>query len=157
MAEKRELMDALATYQTICDALDNRNWKYQKDEEKLLVRFNVSGDDLQMSFIIFVDIDRQLVRLISWLPFKATKRVEDISCAVLQANYRMVAGSFDFNYKDGAIAYRLTASYQGAVLGEGAINYLIDCSANTVDDYNDEFLMLEKGEITLEQFMKKHA
>jgi hypothetical protein len=153
----QQLRDAMATYEALCEALDNRKWKYTKEEKDLLVRFDVAGDDLQMSFLMMVDADRRLVRMMSWLPFKATKNPDDVSCAILQANYRMVAGSFDFNYKDGSIAYRLTASYQGAILGEGAFNYLVNCAANTVDDYNDEFLMLEKGEITLEQFMKKHA
>ncbi|MBR2023540.1 MAG: YbjN domain-containing protein [Clostridia bacterium] len=157
MADKKQLKEAVATYKALCDALDRRKWKYTKEEEKLMVRFNVSGDDLNMSFVMFVDADRALVRLMSWLPFNATNNPDAVSRAVLQANYKMIAGSFDFNYKDGAIAFRLSASYKGAVLGDGAFNYMINVAANTVDDYNDELLMLDKGQITIEQFMKKHA
>lgn len=157
MADKKQIKEAVATYKALCGALDRRNWKYTKDEEKLLVRFNVSGDDLNMSFVMFVDADRALVRLMSWFPFNATNNPDAVSRAILQANYKMIAGSFDFNYKDGAIAFRLSASYKGAVLGDGVFNYMINCAANTVDDYNDEMLMLDKGQITLDQFMKKHA
>ena len=155
MADKKQLKEAMATYKALCDALDRRKWNYKKEEEKMLVRFNVSGDDLNMSFVMFMDADRDLV--MSWLPFNATNNPDAVSRAVLQANYRMIAGSFDFNYKDGAIAFRLNASYKGAVLGDGAFNYMINVAANTVDEYNDELLMLDKGQITIEQFMKKHA
>ena len=157
MADTRQVKEAKATYKALCDALDRRNWHYTKEEEKLLIRFNVTGDDLEMSFVMFVDAERALVRLMSWLPFNATNNPDAVSRAVLQANYRMIAGSFDFNYKDGAIAFRLNASYKGAVLGDGAFNYMINVAANTVDEYNDELMMLDKGQITIEQFMKKHA
>lgn len=157
MADKQQLQEAMATYNALCTALDNRNWHYTKEDDKMLVRFNVTGDDLEMSFVMFIDAERRLVRLMSWFPFNATNNPEAVSRAILQANYKMVAGSFDFNYKDGAIAYRLSASYQGAILGDGVFNYMINCASNTVDDYNDEIMMLDKGHITLEQFMKKHA
>ncbi len=154
---EQKMKEAVATYKALCTALDNRNWKYTKEEDKLMVHFNVSGDDLKMSFVMMVDSDRRLVRLMSWLPFNATKNPDAVSQAVVLANYKMVAGSFDFNYKDGSIAYRLSASYAGAILGDGAFNYMMNCGANTVDDYNDELMMLEKGDITIDQFMKKHA
>lgn len=157
MADKKQIKEAIETYEALCGALDRRNWKYTKEEEKLLVRFNVSGDDLTMSFVMFIDATRSLVRLMSWLPFNATNNPDAVSRAILQANYQMIAGSFDFNYKDGEIAFRLNASYRGAVLGDGAFNYMINVAANTVDEYNDELMMLDKGQITLDQFMKKHA
>ncbi len=156
MADKKQLKEALATYKSLCSALDKRKWNYTKEEDDLLIRFNVTGDDLQMSFVMMIDADRALVRLMSWLPFNATKNPDAVSQAILLANYKMVAGSFDFNHKDGAIAYRLSASYTGAILGDGVFNYMINCAANTVDDYNDELMMLDKGHITLAQFVEKH-
>jgi hypothetical protein len=56
---------AKKVYATLCEALDDRNWKYENVDDELLVHFTVNGDDLPMQFIIFVDVDRQLLRLLS--------------------------------------------------------------------------------------------
>lgn len=52
-------------YDTICAAIERREWKYQKDEERLVINFGVNGDDIPMQFIMVVDAERQLVRMMS--------------------------------------------------------------------------------------------
>ena len=78
MADEKKMELAKQVYQTMCDAIDRRNWRYGKDEEKLLVHFGVNGDDIPMQFILIVDADRQLIRVMSQLPFKMSedKRME---------------------------------------------------------------------------------
>ena len=46
--------------------------------------------------------------------------------------------SFDYNIRDGSITFRMTASYRESVIGEGLFNYMIDCAAATVDEFNDK-------------------
>ena len=158
MENEQRMQDAVRTYQTLCKYLDSQNWAYDKDEDRLVTHFRVNGGEKPMHFVVLVDAERALVRVMSMLPYKIQNHIEDVSCAVVQANYKMVSGSFDFNYKEGLILYKISASYEGGVqLGEGVFEYLIDVGIGTVFDFTDEFWMIEKEEISLEEFMKKHA
>lgn len=154
MADK--VKQAELVYQTVCAALDARSWKYSKDEAKLLVHFGVSGDDLPMRFIIVVDADRQLIRLMSPLSFKMSedKRMEG-AVAACAATYGMADGGFDYDLTDGEIVFRMTASFRESVIGEGLIQYMISCSCAMVDEYNDKFLALSKGMLSISDFIKK--
>ena len=149
---------AQQVYQTICTALDRREWKYGKDEPKFLVHFGVNGDDIPMNFILFVDADRQLVRLLSPLPFKMSegKRMEG-AIAACAASYGMADGSFDYDLSDGEVVFRMTATYRESQLGEGLIHYLISCACAMVDQYNEQFLALDKGVLSIADFLQKHT
>ena len=154
MADK--MKQAQLVYQTVCAALDARKWKYGKDEAKLLVHFGVSGDDIPMQFIIVVDADRQLIRVMSPMSFKMgeDKRVEG-AVATCAATYGMADGGFDYDLSDGSITFRMTASFRESVIGEGLIQYLISCSCAMVDKYNDRFLALSKGMLSISDFVQK--
>ena len=70
MADQKNLKRAKTVFNTICIALDNKDWKYEKNEDDLVITLLVSGDDLPMGIIIAVDADRQLIRLLSPIPSK---------------------------------------------------------------------------------------
>ena len=146
---------ALHAYTAIRNALDSRKWKYDTDDEEKLVHFGVNGDDLPMDFIFFVDEDRQLVRLLSPMPFKMAedKRVEG-AIATCHATYGLVDGSFDYDLSDGQITFRMTTPFHGEKISEGVIQYLIDIASIVVDKYNDKFFALSKDHIKIADFMK---
>ena len=50
-------------YQLLCETLEDRQWKFQKDESELKVSFGVVGDDLPMKVRIYVDADREFIIL----------------------------------------------------------------------------------------------
>ena len=153
MADKKML--AQQVYRTVCAALDARGWKYNKDEAKLLVHFGVNGDDIPMNLIIVVDEDRQMIRVMSPLPFKMSenKRIEGV-VATCHASWGMADGSFDYDLSDGEIVFRMVATYRESNIGEGLIQYLVGCTCAMVDKYNDRLLALDKGIMSLEDFMK---
>lgn len=154
MADEKKMELAKQVYQTMCDAIDRRNWRYGKDEEKLLVHFGVNGDDIPMQFILIVDADRQLIRVMSQLPFKMSedKRMEG-AIATCVASYGMADGSFDYDLSNGAIVFRMTASFRDSVIGEGLFQYLISCSCAMVDKFNDQFLAIDKGLLSIGDFI----
>ena len=54
MSEELEKKERAArVYATLCRAIENREWVYDKKEEDLVVQFRVSGDDLPMYFTQF--------------------------------------------------------------------------------------------------------
>ncbi len=154
--ETTNLQCAAAVYAMLCQALEDRKWEYRKDEEKLVVYFGVNGDDIPINIIIAVDTDRQLIRLLSPLPFQMSedKRI-DGAIAACKASFGMADGSFDFDLSDGEIIFRIAAVYAESTIGPGLIYYLIDCCRAMVDHYNDKFLALEKGVISISDFVNE--
>ena len=85
--------------------------------------------------------------------FGEDKRLEG-AIALNQINYTLVDGSFDYNYEDGRVIFRLTSSYRESLISKELFGYMIACLAVTVDKYNDKLLVLAKGGTTLEDFLK---
>ena len=154
MTDAKKLADALTAYKTLLQALDAIDWKYEKNEEKLRVDFSVKGDDLPMEFTMIVDADRQLVRLVSFLPFHfpADKRAEG-AIATSQINYKLADGSFDYDIKDGEVSFRMTSSFRSSLISESLLRYMVQCAIYTVDEYNDKLFMISKGMLSLQDFL----
>ena len=152
MAE--DMRKAMEVYNTMCDMLDRKEWKYNKIEDELMIKSGVKGDDLPIDFFMRVNPRNEVVSFISILPFDIAedKRI-DLAIAICAANYGMVDGSFDFDITDGSIMFRLTSSYKDSQLGEDLFEYMLMVGASTVDEYNDKFFMISKGMLPLEQFI----
>ena len=156
MVDEKKMELAKQVYQTLCEAIERREWNFGKDEEKLLVHFGVSGDDIPMQFILIVDAERQLIRLMSPMPFKMSesKRMEG-AIATCAASFGMADGSFDYDLSDGTIVFRMTASFRESLIGEGLFQYMISCSCAMVDKYNDQCLARDKGIMSITDFIAK--
>ena len=50
---------------------------------------------------------------------------------------------------------RMTASFRDSLIGEGLFLYLIFWSCEMVDKYNDQFLALDKGIMSIADFIEK--
>lgn len=147
---------AQEVYETLCAAIDSRNWHYRKIDDLRLVQFTVQGEDLPMQFLMAVDEERMLVRVMSRMPFtiKEEKRIEGaiMTCA---ATNKLANGCFDYDITKGTITFRITASYRETMIGEGLFSYLIDCADATVDRYNDQFFAINEGMMSLQDFLNK--
>lgn len=158
MADTQKYASAKDAYNTLCKALDNIGWKYKRMDDELKIMFGVNGDDIAMNFLIIVDADRQLVRLLSLLPFKMdeNKRVEG-AIATCVVNYLLADGSFDYDIEEGNILFRLTSSFRESLLSEELFNYMVSVSCHTVDRYNDQFFAINNGDITITEFIEKNS
>lgn len=155
MTDAEKLTKAKATYATLCSALDKGEWHYEKDEEELTIECGYRGEDLPIDLIIRVDADRQLVSLLSQMSFKIKedKRL-DVAVAISYINYGMVHGCFDYDINTGGIFFRMSNSFVDSTLSEKVFMYMLICACKTVDEYNDKFLMLSKGMLSLEQILE---
>lgn len=147
---------ARSHFRTACSALDSMNWKYAPNEDQLSISTGARGDDLNIDVNIHVVTDRQMVLVISPLPFriKEEKRI-DASIAINAINNRHVDGFFDFDIQSGRIFWRINALYPNSILSEEAIKYLIMVTVRTVDQWNDSLMMLSSGMLSLEDLLKK--
>ena len=157
MAEEVNMKKANEVFNTLTKMMDELGLHYEKDEEKLMVKGGVVGDDLPIQYVIFVRPANEVVEFLSPMPFNMPedKRV-DGALAVCVANYGLIDGSFDYDLSDGEIRFRLTSSYRESTLGKELFEYMIMVSAQTIDDYNDKFFMLAKGMITVQQFIEQN-
>ncbi len=158
MADQKFLEQAKITFSTLCQALDNNEWNYKKNEEKLTIECGAQGDDLPMDLTIKVDPDRMIVLLISHMPFvvQEDKRLE-MAIAVSSINNNLVDGCFDYDVTTGHMFFRMTNSFLESKIGEDVFSYMLYCSCGTIDDFNDKLLMLAKGMISIEQFLSAAA
>lgn len=141
-------------YETICAMFDNKGYHYERHDDDHVISCTVGGEDIPMDILFVVRDERQLVQLISPMPFRVSedKRI-DIALATTVINDRLVDGSFDFDMAEGRITFRLTTSYIESILGKELFEYMLMVSASTIDEYNDKFLMISKGMISFEQFL----
>ena len=147
---------AIEVYNTLKAALDAQHWHYDANDEALTISLGVNGEDIPMNFILVVDGERELVRMLSLLPFKAEReRLLALAIATCQANYKLVDGCFVYNIEDGAILYRITSSFRGSIISIDLLRYMINMACHVVDEYNDRFLAISKGMLSLEDFLKQ--
>ncbi len=156
MAEEKNLALAKATFETLCQTLENDDWRYKKDEENLTVSCGARGEDLPMELNIEVDAKRMLVVLLSNLPFRVQedKRL-DVAVAVCAVNNILADGSFDYDVTSGHLVFRLTNSFIESKISEEVFKYMLYCACAVVDDYNDTLLALARGYISMGQFLAK--
>ena len=147
---------ATEVFQLLCLALDNRNWKYNKNANDLNVSFNIVGDDLPMRMRIYVETDRELVSCYTGQDFTVPEdKVPAFCMGVCAINNHLVDGSFDFDVLKRTVTYRLTVSYHDAVVGTELFEYMIDCSSATVDDVNQAMKKFAEGTIDYDSFIQK--
>lgn len=154
MADSIKHERALQVYDTVCAALDARAWKYDRNDEQLIVRFGVCTKDLPVHYVIIVDEDRQMLRLGSPMAFKMhpTKRTEGAIITTVATRY-LRDGDFDYDIQTGSISFRLTASFRGCVVGQGLVDYFIDWTDAAVDHFNDKFAAVNDGTMTVAEFV----
>lgn len=155
MEDERKQKLAQNVYSNICSMFEDINFNHERDDEKLVIRSTVHGDDIPMDMVIIVNPDAQTVSFFSPMPFKVPDdKISEMAIAVAVANNGLRNGSFDFDISDGKIIFRMTACYIDSILGKELYKMMLIVSSDTIDRYNDKFLMLSKGMVSLEQFIE---
>ncbi len=153
--ERMEL--AQKNFSILIAMLEQKQLKYSIEENRqdfshVCIRF--TGKDLPMTLHLLVRADRQLVSLFSPMPFLIDEEHRnEAAVAVTVANHGLTNGSFDLNMQDGSIRFRLTTAFMETTLSPALFEYLLYVSADTIDRYNDRFMMLNNGEMDLQTFI----
>ncbi len=139
-------------------ALNDREWKFEEHANELYIISGYQGEDIPVRFMIRVDAEHEVVQFVSPMPFDISEEQRiNVAVAVCVANYGLVNGSFDFDINDGELRFRLTTSYCDCQIGDGFFMDMIATAVNTIDRYNDRFMMLSKGEMSLPEFIERDA
>ena len=158
MATENDVMkqsQAKIVFGTLCSMLDKRGWKYERDDEKYVVRTGVTNEAGQnMKLYIKVDADRSVMYLKSPLPFKVEpSRIDEFCKALTVANWKMLNGCFEMDADDGYVGFKLCIAYIESIVGERLCKYMVDISCNMLGAFMPKLAALAEGSITLERFV----
>lgn len=153
--EENKAVRAQKAYRDLYTHLDAIGLKYTRHDDDKVIALTMHGDDLPIEMLLLVKEKQEVISLLSPVRPKVPedKRI-DAAVAVNVANYGIIFGSFDYDLSDGEIRWRAVLPYADAAITEEQVKYLMFVSAHTIDNYNDKFLMLSKGMMTLEQFIE---
>ena len=146
---------AKEVYEDIKKVFDKRNWKYDEEPERLRITSGAVGEDLSMPFVINVYEEKEVVYLLSYLPVEniPEDKYIDIALAVCAVNSVFLTGNYDFDIKNGELTFRMTVTYAGGRLNPEVYDQMIDFACESIDEYNDKFLALAEGTISLDEFL----
>lgn len=155
MTDQMRFENTERVFQTLCESLNDRGWHYSANDKDYTVKFDVNGDDITMHFTITLLANLQLIQLVSPLPFRIPedKRLLEGAVATCVASYGLLIGNFDYNVAEGLISFRATTSYRDSEIGKQLFHALIGTACHTVDQYNDKFLAIGKGMLSLSDFI----
>ena len=110
---------ARKVYQKIIDMLDNRDWKYERHDEDLVIVSGATGEDLPIHFLFVVKPKNHIIQFLSRLPvtMPEEKRI-DGAIAACAASNQLIDGSFDYDVMSGDVTFRLTSSYLNSDISE---------------------------------------
>lgn len=153
--EEKELELAKRIFEDMCQAMDQKEWQYDRHDEDLVVTIRMQGEDLPVGLILRVNAAAQVVSVYSVLPVTVPDdKLVDVALAVCVANDGMINGGFDLDMEKKQIVWRLCTTYRGSLLGSEAFAYMVVVSTSTVDKYNERFMMLAKDMIDLKKFIE---
>jgi hypothetical protein len=155
--DEKKLRDAKNVYETVIRTMDKRNWHYDRDDEKLFIRFGVKGDDMPMDIRIQITPDLNRLYLISEMPFEVqSEHQNEIMKAVLKINNKLPFGMFDYGLESGKLLFDFSNCYNDCLVGEELISFMLDYSTFMIDKYNDQLLMVSKGAIGPDDIDRKN-
>ena len=156
-AEQNRIETAAKNTEVMISMLNRRDLKYtvmEQTDARTHIKITFTGEDIPIPLHIILRTDRQIVSVLSPMPFRISEaRMQDAALAVTAANHGLIDGSFDLNMKTGEIRFRLTSCFIGTVLSEELFAYLMFVSAETIDRYNDRFSDLNEGRLDLAGFL----
>lgn len=153
MADKTK-KDAKKVYGALLRAVEMNGWTCDKDDGKKSVTISVQGDDLPITFSVFVDGEKQLVKLLSRIPIEFGKdKINDSAVAVCNINYALTDGRFDLDTDNGQVYYRMTATFMESDLSQVALLYMINYATWAMDTFNGKLLAISAGNLTVDDFL----
>ena len=147
---------AKETLDTVVKHLDSNGFKYDLDNEEMMIHLIWMGEDLPQPTLIHVDEERDVVHIVSPIPgtFSEDSMV-DAAIAIAASNNGMVNGNFQLSLEDGTITFHITQYFKGSEFTEDDIHYMLSMAFTVTDLYNEKIFMLGKKMITLEEFLSQ--
>ncbi len=143
-------------YKQLRNYLDEQDIKYDRNDEEMNIWFAMRGDDMRVPLDIRIDEKYQMVKVLSPLEFKIPQEFrEDMARVINQLNFMIINGCIDYDFETGSVAYRINATFEDSIIGNGTLHYLIGTAINTVEAFNVKFFLIVNGKMSAQAYLKK--
>ena len=154
-ADDRAIKRGKEVFDNICAVMDDHQWKYEKDEEKLTVAIAFSTDDLRIGLHFFLDLQSQTVKVFSMLPFEVKEEaITPMLVAACEINYLLKDGDFMYDFGHKRMFFKLTTSFKGSLISKSLLEHMLDFAYDVLDVYNDKLDAINEGKMTLGEFVE---
>lgn len=143
-------------YALICDTVKQRNFEHKQNITEKSVELVVNVDDRTIRPQICVDQKNELVSFLHDVNcgFGITKCL-DGAVAASTVTAKLQYGSFDFNYSNNTVIFRLEIPYTSSQISSETINFMLDYTITAINSYEQDFIDLSHGKIDLDAFLAK--
>ena len=143
-------------YALICDTVKQRNFEHKQNITEKSIELVVNVDDRTIRPQICVDQKNELVSFLHDVNcgFGITKCL-DGAVAASTVTAKLQYGSFDFNYSNNTVIFRLEIPYTSSQISSETINFMLDYTITAINSYEQDFIDLSHGKIDLDAFLAK--
>lgn len=145
----------LQVYNSLCEAMRDMEFSFDKKEEELLILSGAQGEDLPMPFMIRVSGERQIVSFVSVIPVEVGEKIKkNVIIALNEINMYLLDGCFAYDTNASHIIFRSALTYKDALIGKGALKQMIMLSLSAVESYNDKLQKIVEHEMSVKEIIE---
>lgn len=152
MEQENRLTDQLEVF------LTDGDWKYQLEEKERfnLFTFKVGGKHGVMSLRIVVRESVGLVCIYNKLPVSVPEeKRSDVGEFLSRANYGLIVGNFETDFRDGEIRFKSSADYEDTIISKITLRNLLLVNLSTSDKYYPALMKMIWGNISAKDAIKE--
>ncbi len=141
--------------QSLMEELDKNEFRYTFDKERMVLESGLTSDGTSVKIKVLFQGGGSVIYFLIPFPFniKEERRAE-AAVATCTLNYKVLLGSFSYDFRDGEIHYEYSQLVENSIIsGEDLYTVLITCLKTALKNY-DKFYMLSKGMIELNAFFE---
>lgn len=130
------------------------DWKFESDEERLLVRTGINGENGKFRMYAHVHNENLVVHSIS--PTEVPESKRDLICEYLtRANYGMVIGNFEMDWSDGEVRYKTSFKLKDGLVAPWMVNHLVYVNCAMMDKYYPGMMSVLYGDVSPEEAVRQ--
>jgi hypothetical protein len=140
---RRPIFDAIVEF------FERTHWNFQRHDGKSHLSMNVSGINGKWQCIAQAREAQEQFIFYSMLPINVpSDRRQKIAELLTRANYGIVIGNFEMDFRDGEVRYKTSIDVEGAELTHPLMHRLVGANLMTFDRYLPAIMSALYGDVT---------
>ena len=147
---KRPIFDAIVEF------FERTHWNFQRHDGKSHLSMNVSGINGKWQCIAQAREAQEQFIFYSMLPINVpSDRRQKIAELLTRANYGIVIGNFEMDFRDGEVRYKTSIDVEGAELTRALLHRLVGVNLVTFDRYLPAIMSALYSDVTPQAAVEK--
>ncbi len=147
---KRPIFDVMVEF------FEGTHWNFQRHDGKSHLSMNVSGINGKWQCIAQAREAQEQFIFYSMLPINVpSDRRQKIAELLTRANYGIVIGNFEMDFRDGEVRYKTSIDVEGAELTRALMHRLVGANLMTFDRYLPAIMSALYSDVTPQAAVEK--